>query len=301
MFEMDSQEQIVLAKTYEKMGKCLRKAIGERNGYGRIILECSGLGELVEEFKDALTPVRYNEQWENDNVSYNPVEACFKICRKIESNKQALGCFLKEIFSRVREIDEDDFQELKNYMEIIGYDLTHSEKKDEYGYSEHKYNLSPLSTGSHERQEDKSHLLLALNQNHSDILPHYLEAISTYGNSEYKSCVNNCRTLFEKFFKKFDTVNSSDYAKGILEVTGEKIIESGEEKTSINKIFRHWIEKHEGANRYRLFVTLYSAMSGLATHGEEVTTKEDALMCLRLTEDVLIWCMQHGVLNLHSF
>lgn len=36
-------------------------------------------------------------------------------------------------------------------------------------------------------------------------------------------------------------------------------------------------------------------MSGLGTHGEEIPTKEDTLMFLRMTEDVLIWCLHHNV------
>ena len=65
--------------------------------------------------------------------------------------------------------------------------------------------------------------------------------------------------------------------------------------TSIKKIFSHWIDKRNGANRYRLFVTMYSAMSGLGTHGEEVPSKEDSLMFLRMTEDALIWCSQKSI------
>lgn len=96
------------------------------------------------------------------------------------------------------------------------------------------------------------------------------------------------------FFKKIDVQN--DYAKGILAATGESVVDnSNTQLTSIKKIFTYWIDNKKGANRYRLFVSMYSAMSGLGTHGEEVPTKEDALMFLRMTEDILIWCLQHGV------
>ena len=82
------------------------------------------------------------------------------------------------------------------------------------------------------------------------------------------------------FFKKLDSAN--DYAKGILAATGEHVVdESSTELTSIKKIFTYWIDKKKGANRYRIFVSMYSAMSGLGTHGEEMPTKEDALMFLR--------------------
>ena len=133
-----------------------------------------------------------------------------------------------------------------------------------------------------------------LEQHHSDLLRYYLEAISNYGNSEYKSCIDNSRSVFEGFFKKIDTEN--EYSKGILCATGEIVIDnSNTQLSSIKKIFNYWIENRKGANRYRVFVSLYSAMSGLGTHGEEIPTKEDALMFLRMTEDVLIWCLHHNV------
>ena len=53
-----------------------------------------------------LTPYYMNGTWKNDNPGYNPINAAFDICIKIESNKQALGNFLKEIFDRVRRIDD---------------------------------------------------------------------------------------------------------------------------------------------------------------------------------------------------
>lgn len=201
---------------------------------------------------------------------------------------------LKEIFSRVINIEQSDYIILKNYLEIIGYELTKERIEDEYYNDYYKYNLTVLSAGVVERQEDKSFLIKALEQHHSDLLRYYLEAISNYGNSEYKSCIDNSRSVFEGFFKKIDTEN--EYSKGILCATGEIVIDnSNTQLSSIKKIFNYWIENRKGANRYRVFVSLYSAMSGLGTHGEEIPTKEDALMFLRMTEDVLIWCLHHNV------
>jgi len=293
LVEIDSQEKIVLAKTYSIIGKYFRQVTSEI-GDGEMILRCAGLSSLVDDYRSELTPYYMNGTWKNDNPGYNPINAAFDICIKIESNKQALGNFLKEIFDRVRRIDDSDYEILKNYLEIIGYELAREHIDDEYDYDRYKYSLTVSSTGVYERQEDKSLLLTRLEQKHSDLAPYYLEAISNYGNSEYKSCVDNSRSVFEGFFKKLDSAN--DYAKGILAATGEHVVdESSTELTSIKKIFTYWIDKKKGANRYRIFVSMYSAMSGLGTHGEEMPTKEDALMFLRITEDILIWCMHHGV------
>lgn len=52
------------------------------------------------------------------------------------------------------------------------------------------------------------------------------------------------------------------------------------------------MDKNKGANRYRIFATLYSAMSGLGAHGEDNPVQEDAQMILRMTEDVFLWYIQ---------
>lgn len=293
LFEIDSQESIILAKTYSIIGKYFRQITSEI-GNGEMILRCAGLSSLVEDYRSELTPYYMNGPWRNENPTYNPVKAAFDICMKIQSNKQALGNFLKEVFDRVRYIDNSDYLILRNYLEIVGYELVREQIEDDYDDDSYKYYLTVSSSGVYERQEDKSSLLTGLQQKHSDLVPYYLEAISNYGNSEYKSCIDNCRSIFEGFFKKLDPTN--DYSKGILAATGECIIdESNVEIKSIKKIFSYWINKRKGANRYRVFVSLYSAMSGLGTHGEEMPKKEDALMFLRISEDVLIWCMHHGV------
>ena len=122
----------------------------------------------------------------------------------------------------------------------------------------------------------------------------YDEAISTFGSGQYVSCIENCRSLFESFFKKLDTVHN-DYIKGILTATGETIIDNGAQLTSIKKIYTYWIDNKKGANRFRLFQTMYSVMSGLGTHHEDVASKEDALLLLRYVEDCLLWCFRKGI------
>lgn len=55
-------------------------------------------------------------------------------------------------------------------------------------------------------------------------------------------------------------------------------------------ILKYWKVNKKGFNRTRLFITMYSMLSGLGPHDEETPSREDALMCLRITEDILIWC-----------
>ena len=150
-------------------------------------------------------------------------------------------------------------------------------KSDDLGFDDYEiknYHLVPSAQGAIQRN--------------SDIINFYNEAISNFGAGQYVRCIENCRSLFECFFKKLDPANG-DYVKGILAATGENIIDNGASLTSIKKIYTYCIDNKKRANRFRLFQTMYSVMSGLGTHHEDVASKEDALLLLRYVEDCLLW------------
>ena len=128
---------------------------------------------MFEKYEDKLTPYTMNGSWKNDNPNYTPIKTCFAICREIENNKQALGTFLKEIFSKIVCMDEEDFIILKNYLEIIGYELKR-EHIDEYDVELYKFTLIPFSDGVIERQQQKSFLIEQLEQKHPELLSFYL-------------------------------------------------------------------------------------------------------------------------------
>ncbi|MBW9150287.1 hypothetical protein K2F40_15105 [Clostridium sp. CM028] len=293
MFDLiDSEETIVLAKMSKLLTKYSSRVILE-NGDGKSLLECSGLSLLVEEYNEYLTPHSFNGSWKNPNTTFNPGFAINEICDKIKSNKKALGMFLNEFLSRIREIDNADIDSTTNYLSVLGYNLEVTDRDGNYSNS-YQYSLSPYTEGAFERREDVSYLVNMINQKHSELMTYYTEAISTYGNTEYQGCIGNCRTLFEKFFEKLDAIDNN-HTKGILNATEETVTGSNIPKFSIKGIFTYWIEHKKGFNRYRLFVSMYSLLSALGPHGEEIPSKEDALMCLRLTEDALIWCFQNNI------
>jgi len=248
---------------------------------------------LVEEYSFRLNPFWYNKGYKNNNDQYNPEYVCLSICQSIESSEEALLRFLNTILNHIRQIEENELSQLTNYLGIIGYEIEVCEKVDEY-WTEHQYSLVPASDGNTERTDDVSYLRTMLNAHHSDLINLYDEATTNFGNAQYVSCIDNCRSLFENFFKKLDPVDN-DYAKGILAATGETIIDGGSTLTSINKIYTFWLNKKRGANRYRLFQTMYSVMSGLGTHHEDTPTREDALLLFRFVEDTLLWCFRKGI------
>lgn len=229
----------------------------------------------------------------NDNEQYNPEYVCLSICQAIESSEEALLRFLNTILKHTTQIEETEFSQLENYLAIIGYEINVREKVEEY-WTDYEYSLVPSSDGNAERTRDISYLRTMLTTHQSDLVHIYDEATTNFGNAQYVSCIENCRSLFEGFFKKLDTV-SNDYAKGILAATGETIIDNGATLTSIKKIYTYWIDNRCGANRFRLFQTMYSAMSGLGTHHEDTPTREDALLLFRFVEDTLLWCFRKGI------
>ena len=203
-----------------------------------------------------------------------------------------LGKFLSEFLSRIIEIDENDINNFENYLEVLGYKLN-VEKTDD-GYCEsNRYSLAPYIEGIIERQNDVSYLTLMLRTNYSELAPYYEDAISTYGNSEFKSCIEACRRLIEKLFNKLD-IEGNEFGKGVLKATNETvpIPSKNTPKLTSKGIFEYWISEKKGFNRYRLIITMYSLLSGLGTYGEEIPNKEDALLCLRISEDILLWYFQ---------
>lgn len=285
---LDSREDKSLAQLCSYLDSPVRRAAYQNgNGLLKLVLSCIGLSSLIEKYEDYFDPYSYNRGYQNENNSFNPELGLMTLCNEIKSNKEILNEFLNEIFRRLEriEIENDILQKIRNCFELLGYELAVDEL--EYG---NKYSLQYLALGEIERQADMSVMRGVLNADYPEILRHFNEALDTYSSGHFKSCIDNCRTAYEKFFAALDT--NSDYLKGILKATDEHVIDNGIELTSKKKIFKYWLDNNKGANRYRIMATLYSAMSGLGAHGEDNPSQEDALMILRMTEDTFLWYIQ---------
>lgn len=289
---VDTKERIARSNIYSIFGKLMNRLISN-NDDGEVILKKAGLSSYVEEYENKLSPYWYNRGYQNQNDAYNPEYACMAICEKIEDDEETLLRFLNTILEGIHGIDEKQYEKLSNYLNVIGYELLEKVEEDDY-YETKYYSLIPSAVGAKQRNSDITYLRSMLLTHHVDLIVLYDEAISNFGSGQYVSCIENCRSLFESFFKKLDTVNN-DYIKGILAATGETITDNGAQLTSIKKIYTYWIDNKKGANRFRLFQTMYSVMSGLGTHHEDVASKEDALLLLRCVEDCLLWCFRKGI------
>ena len=290
---IDSNERIARSNIYSIFGKLLKRQIKNNNDI-EIILKKAGLSSLLSTYKNQLEPYRCNRGYQNENNDYNPEYACIKICESLEENEDNLLLLLNTILDGTNKIEEDLKEKLINYLGIIGYELE-EELKDDYYDDLYAFKLIASVDGVQNRNKDISLMRNELNQYQSDLVGLYDEAISNFGNGQYVSCIENCRSLFENFFKRLDTQNS-DYVRGILKATGERIKDNnGNELTTIKRIYTYWIDNKKGANRFRLFQTMYSVMSGLGTHREDAASREDALLLLRYTEDCLLWCFRKGI------
>ena len=291
---IDSKERIARSNIYSIFGKLLNQLI-ENNEDGEVLLKKAGLSSFWEEYGNLLSPHCFYKGYRNNNDGYNPEYACMCICEQIESDVDALLRFVNCIFEKIHSIDDKQFDSLSNYLEVLGYELlVKTEVDEEYDIETNYYSLVPGTKGVAQRNSDITYLRSMLVTHHLDLVILYDEAVSNFGSGQYVSCIENCRSLFESFFKKLDVANN-DYVKGILSATGETIVDNGAQLTSIKKIYTYWLDNKKGANRFRLFQTMYSAMSGLGTHHEDVATKEDALLLLRYVEDCLLWCFRKGI------
>ena len=276
----DDDSEIIQFKAYEFFANLFDNAI-RKNGDGEIIFSSTGISSLIEKYKPMITRYCYNGQWENSNVQYNAVRAFLEVFPELDEKHRFL--FLKNIIEKTN-FYRESAEKTENYLALFGLSLVDSDD------SNSKYTIAQTTKGMVERSNDVVLLEQKLKNDYPSIYPFYDEALSTFGNGEFKSCIDNCRTLYEKITQ---TIAGESTDRSALKLSKEVLIDdNGAQITSKEKIYKYWLDKKKGANRYRYFTTLYSIMSGLGTHGEDVPQKADAVLILRALEDVLVWMLK---------
>jgi hypothetical protein len=295
MYEIkDKFEDIAISKLVSVLSK-YSKDVFKENGDLMDLLKCIGLTDVAKKYENKLDPNSFNGKHKNVNSEFNPREGLHDIVDTIKSNEIALGNFFQEYVERVNKLSESDFVTLSDNFSVIGYSLEVIVNEEEVNFDgdcKIVYKLLPSTTGVYERKIDISYLTGQIENKHNKYLHFYSEAIDEYGDSHYIASIGSCRILIEKIFEEADSINQ-DHNKGFLNITGEET-PSGCQTPKLTQqgIFNFWLKEKKGFNRYRLFVTMYSLFSGLGQHGEEKVSKYDALLCLRMTEDILIWAYQ---------
>ena len=279
LIKYDDDSEIAMFHIYEFLSNAFDSAI-RKNGDGETLLRKSGISSLCDLYDKELTPFSYNGKWQNDNMQYNPQKVFFELYPELDDKHKFF--FLKSIIENANfyKIDQN---KTNNYLTLLGYSLM-DDSDTKSGYT-----LSQTTKGLIKRGADITLLESKLKNEFPDLFRFYDEALSTFGNGEYKSCIDNCRSLFEKLT---EAIGNDKTDRAVFKITGEEVKDGTTILLTKEKIYKYWLEHKKGANRYRYFTTLYSIMSGLGTHGEDIPKKADAVMILRATEDALVWILK---------
>ncbi|MBE5105121.1 hypothetical protein IGI01_07415 [Bacillus thuringiensis] len=244
------------------------------------------MGNIVEEIKiedlfdDACVvflPKKYQR-------SYNPIGDLFKERTYEECEK----FIIKNAIS--------DFHLLKNNLNVLNLDIY---------YKEGRLYLKPFTEQSNQVLRNTSILVEWLDNNYPAVAKLYQEAIENYIAGNSISCISNCRNIITGFFSHYKNDGNRSWTKGLQKISTDTNIQNVPAPNNIvqgsanNKIV------FEGSNefkypRFSLIYSLYTLTSDLGAHTAEApkiggvlypekTTLSDALLCLRVTEDVLIW------------
>lgn len=298
--------EIILAKIASIFSKGY--FIVKQNGEMKRILKCCGLGEFYENNSQYLEPYRYNNYkgkvYENLNDEFNlfigldyiftelynrnKTESILKLLKEIAENFNPY--LLEQIYQE--EKYEKQFKELNNLYELLGLSIN---------IENDIVNVNHMVQRSESRIEDIFSVEEWLFKNYLEVYKSYEGAIIAYKNGNYGTCIEACRTTLTGLFSKFKgTEDFAKWLRGISnisnEINGKDIKELKQNMDKLNKkeLADFFGENIEGEfKKTRAIYMIYSMMSDYGTHRQENVveqpTEEDALMMLRMTEDILIW------------
>lgn len=202
----------------------------------------------------------------------------------------------EECIRFIKEESKNDFQVLLNNLNILNLDFT---------YSNGKLKLIPFTEQFTQISRNPSLLVEWLNNNYPPIANLYQEAIENYIDGEPISCISNCRNIITGLFSHFKDDGNKSWVKGLQKLSTDTNIENINVPNNImqgsaNKNIPFETDNEFKYSRFKLFYQLYSLTSDLGPHISEAqkiggvlypenTTLNDALLSLRMTEDVLIW------------
>lgn len=231
-----------------------------------------------------------------------------KIIQNLERNN------FNENNTLLNEYGSKDFKRLRNNLNILGLDFSFDRKE--------KVDLIILPFEFSNKTGDKSILTEWLETNYPNILISYEKAIAAYGIPDYEATLTHCRSVLTGIFS-YSKGNSSKWLMG-LQSACEKDrnlinIDKPNNISSLKFIKRKDVtnaeyelldrDKKYNYPRFRTILQLYSFLSDLGPHiteaplvkgipDTEIIYMSDALMGLRMTEDVLIWLYQSQINNI---
>lgn len=202
----------------------------------------------------------------------------------------------EECMEFIKDKSNDDFKVFINNLNILNMDIS---------YSNGSLKLMPFTQQFTDISRNSSLLLNWLNDNYPSIGKSYTEAIENYIDGEAVSCISCCRNIITGIFSHYKDDGNKSWAKGLQNLSTDTNIENIHAPVNIiqgsaNKDITFDNDKVFKYPRFKLIYHLYSLTSDLGPHITEApkingalfpeeTTMNDALLSLRMTEDVLIW------------
>lgn len=194
-----------------------------------------------------------------------------------------------------------NFKSLLQNLQLLGFDVC---------LDQDNYLIAlPFSDCIRGSKFNTSLLDVWLHSEYENIAKSYTNAIRSYSNNDSVACISHCRNIITGIFStKKDPQRK--WMDGLKKVCAN---DRNINKIDANKI--HTINYNANdANennryqypRYNLIYRLYAFSSALGAHinegnttsegvDSEIALPEDAFLCLRMTEDMLIWLYQNSI------
>jgi hypothetical protein len=152
------------------------------------------------------------------------------------------------------------FASLSKYLEVLGYGLRVNNPKST-DFDDIQFVKREISE---ERKEERTKLSNILEKHFNDEYIALHGAYERYldgGTNANRQAIDSCRNAYEHFFKKI--TKQEKWKEGLKEVVDSRRL-------------------------IQLIKEVYSYLSGYGTHSKKERKKDDALLAIRLTEDIMI-------------
>lgn len=235
----DTNEVLKNSKRDIFISGLMRLATKNNNRSGAVILKNAGLSSYVEQWGWNLSPYSYNGQWENSNVRYAPERVFDYFYNEIgQDDKEHQFLFLKAIVEQIKVIDYDDLEFYNRHLATLGYEIIESNSKECAGYTLKNVSITIVSDSKE---------ITVFEEMCNKVCPgsfnYFNEAISTFRNSDYSSCVSNCRKLLEAITTKIS--GETNVSKAIFALSGEEFdLDDGQNYAhDCNQAINYWSKK----------------------------------------------------------
>lgn len=196
------------------------------------------------------------------------------------------------------------FRVLKCNLNVIGLDVV---------LYNQEFGIQPFIESSSENITDLNVISQWLYSNYNNVFKSYEDAKKAYSIGDKVGCITHCRSVITGIFS-YKKDDGTEWYRGLQKVcNSDKNICNIHTAKNIPKI-RYEVHSPKVEERYQyprfnLINKLYVFTCDLGAHNNEgningdgeidfeTTVMEDALLALRMTEDVLIWLYQTGRMN----